>query len=47
VTAKRPDARTRALAERRPGDPTPLGAAVNFGPVTLPGFAAVGVTTLD
>lgn len=47
MTAKRPDARTRALAERRPGDPTPLGAAVNFGPVTLPGFAAVGVTTLD
>ncbi|MFO0604596.1 MAG: TfoX/Sxy family DNA transformation protein [Polyangiales bacterium] len=42
-----PDARTRALAERRPGDPTRLADVVNFGPVTLPEFAAVGITTVD
>ncbi|TAK30187.1 MAG: hypothetical protein EPO40_08735 [Myxococcaceae bacterium] len=47
MTAKRPDARTRALAERRFGDPTPLGDVVNFGPVTLPEFAAIGITTVD
>lgn len=41
------DARTRALANRRPGDPTPLAAIVNFGPVTLPEFAAIGITTVD
>lgn len=44
---KGPDARIRALAERRHGDPTPLGLVVNFGPVTLPEFAAIGVTTVD
>lgn len=41
------DARTRRLAERRPGDATPLADIVNFGPVTLPEFAAIGVTTVD
>jgi hypothetical protein len=42
-----PDARTRALAERRPGDATPLADIVNFGPVTLPEYAALGLTTVD
>ncbi len=41
-----PDARTRRLAERSAGDPTPLADIVNFGPVTLPEFAAIGVTTV-
>lgn len=43
----RTDPRVRALAERRPGDPTPLASIVNFGPVTLPEFAALGLTTVD
>ncbi len=47
MTTKRPDARTRALAQRRPGEPTPLADVVNFGPVTLPEFAALGITTVD
>lgn len=47
MTAKRTDARASALADRRPGDPTPLDRVVNFGPVTLPEFAAVGITTVD
>lgn len=47
VSEKHPDARTRALADRRPGDPTPLDQVVNFGPVTLPEFAAIGLTTVD
>lgn len=47
MIAKSPDARTRALAERRPGDPTPLGEVVNFGPVTLREFAAIGLTSVD
>jgi hypothetical protein len=42
-----PDARTRALAERRPGDATPLADIVNFGPVTLPEYAVLGLTTVD
>ena len=41
------DARTRTLANRRPGDATPLASIVNFGPVTLPEFAALGITTVD
>lgn len=41
------DPRVRALAERAPGDPTPLDRCVNFGPVTLPEFAAIGLTTVD
>lgn len=41
------DARTRALRDRAPGDPTPLAAVVNFGPVVLPELAAVGITTVD
>lgn len=47
MTAKAPDARTRALVERRPGDPTPLASVVNFGPATLPEFEAIGITTVD
>ena len=47
MSPRSPDARTRALAERRPGDPTPLDRVVNFGPVTLPEFAAIGITTVD
>ncbi len=39
--------RERALAERRHGDKTPLASIVNFGPVTLPEFEAVGITTVD
>ncbi|MFO0629527.1 MAG: TfoX/Sxy family DNA transformation protein [Polyangiales bacterium] len=41
------DARTRTLRDRRPGDPTPLGSVVNFGPVVLPELAAVGITSVD
>lgn len=41
------DPRTRRLTTRRPGDPTPLAEVVNFGPVTLPELAAVGITTVD
>lgn len=40
-------ARERALAERRYGDKTPLADVVNFGPVTLPEFAAIGISTVD
>lgn len=47
MTSDRMDPRTRALAERRPGDPTPLATVVNFGPVTLPEFTAIGITTVD
>lgn len=47
MSAKSADARTRALTERRPGDPTPLDRVVNFGPVALPELAAVGITTVD
>ena len=47
MSAKNPGARTRTLTERRPGDPTPLDRIVNFGPVTLPEFAAIGITTVD
>ena len=47
MTEKRPDARTRTLADRRPGDATPLRELVNFGPVTLPELAASGGTTVD
>ena len=47
MTGRRSDARTRALAERSPGDQTPLADVVNFGPVTLPEFAAIGITTVD
>ena len=42
----RPAPRLRALTERRPGDPTPLAAVVNFGPVILPELASLGVTTV-
>lgn len=41
------DPRTVTLRTRRPGDPTPLAAVVNFGPVTLPELAAVGLRTVD
>lgn len=41
------DARTRALRDRAPWDPTPLASVVNFGPVVLPELAAVGITTVD
>jgi hypothetical protein len=41
------DARARALRDRIPGDPTPLAAVVNFGPVVLPELADVGITTVD
>ncbi len=47
MASDRSDPRTRTLTERRPGDPTPLAAVVNFGPVTLPELAAVGITTVD
>ncbi len=42
-----PNARERALTERRFGDKTPLAKVVNFGPVTLPEFEAIGITTVD
>lgn len=41
------DPRVRALASRNPGDPTPLASVVNFGPVTLPELASVGITSVD
>lgn len=47
MAEQRGDARARALALRRHGDPTPLATVVNFGPVTLPELAAVGITTVD
>lgn len=43
----RVDPRVLALTARRAGDATPLAAVVNFGPVTLPELAAVGITTVD
>ncbi len=39
--------RTRALAQRSPGDPTPLAEVVNFGPATLPELASAGITRVD
>ena len=41
------DARARRLATRRPGEATPLAEVVNFGPVTLREFTAMGITTVD
>lgn len=47
MTAQRPDTRTQTLADRNPGDATPLREVVNFGPATLPELAAIGITTVD